>query len=131
MSQENAEAMLRVIERWGAHDPDLLAQAYHPNVEYFDRRPFGTGEFQGRDRMREMFASIFATVPDLTSQGEVVATEGGTVLTRQLLRGHAPEGGGEAVLELWALDTFRDGLIVQTEVFDSRDEALDALGVSD
>jgi ketosteroid isomerase-like protein len=56
---------------------------------------------------------------------------GDRVLAAQTLRGRGKQSGAEANWQVWNVWTFREGKIVHGQGFTSRDQALEAAGLSE
>ena len=111
MSQENVEIVRRGLEAFNRGDLEEALDTYHPHVEL---KTLLSGSVHGRDQFR-------ATI-------EQLATEMGPVhfLLEELI-----DAGdmvvGVQVAFAW---TLRNGLIVRGEIFRSRSEAFEAVGLS-
>jgi len=141
MSQENVEIVRRAYEsfnRWAAHpeiEPFLnpeVESLFHPEVEFhtYPNAP-EAGVYRGRDaviaynqRLFEQFESVRIELAEVLPAGDRVV-----VISRQ----HAVPRGGQAaavvhVVELWKI---RDGLLAERQTFSTREEALEAAGLSE
>jgi ketosteroid isomerase-like protein len=136
MSKENVEIVRRVYEASARRDKDAVLALYDPEVE-IDVTRGAVGEVAGRTVHRgheglrtffrgwyEVWESAEADLGELLDAGEnVVSTE----TTRARGRG----SGAEVNMTQHGVWTIRDGKIARVVWFTTRDEALEAAGLSD
>lgn len=53
----------------------------------------------------------------------VLEQAGDTYLARDTYAGHAANGGGEALMQWWVVDTLRDGLLAREDIYATEEEA--------
>ena len=73
--------------------------------------------------MRELMRSTFEVLPDFAISVLVLAQDGDTYLARDTYEGHAAEGGGEALMQWWVVDTLRDGRLAREDIYATEEEA--------
>jgi ketosteroid isomerase-like protein len=133
MSQENVEVVRRVYDAAAnRHSASILA-LYDPDVE-FDATRMGVGDlgiYHGHEGLRTLFGEFHQVwgeieydYEDLIEAGQHVVA----VVTRHA-RGRASGVGVEAPLAL--LWTVREGKVVRVVWFQTREEALEAAGLSE
>jgi ketosteroid isomerase-like protein len=133
MSERNVEILRRAFEAFRRGDLDAAVADIAPECEY---RPTGafpdrTSVFRGPEGykrnvawLRDEFADAYLEIHELRAVGD-------RVLASVTLGGRGKRSGAEASWDLWQVWTFRDGKAVRGEGFTSRDEALEAAGLSE
>jgi ketosteroid isomerase-like protein len=129
MSQENVEIVRRAVQAFNRHEIEL--EFFHPEVEWIENPRFpGAKTYRGRDGVKRSVEDWWDTwalvmrVEEIVDAGDRVAFWGVTKA-----RGHnsdvtvsGPFGG------VWE---FRDGMAVRVHVLGGREEALEAVGLSE
>jgi ketosteroid isomerase-like protein len=133
MSQENVEIARRAVDRWlrgGATLDAIPVEVYADDVEWdfsaypqIDGATRGTGVDSLLDTLGEFFSawqSYRAEAGEFIDAGENVVN----VL-------HETAGAGDLVVkrDLFQVWTFRHGLIVKWRTFETREQALEAVGL--
>ena len=133
MSRENVEIARRAVERWlrgGATLEAIPVEVYAGDVEWdlaaypqIDAPTRGTGVDSLLDTLREFFSaweSYRAEAGEFIDAGENVVN----VL-------HEMAGAADLFVErdLFQVWTFRDGLVVRWRTFETREQALEAVGL--
>ena len=137
MSQENVEVFRRAFEAFtrGGWEP-LFGTIWAPEIVW-DMSPAGIaglGAYHGYDELRSFFEDWFSTFPfdDWEQELDDVIDCGDEVivaLTRQ--RGRGTASGVSVELQYAQVITFREGKIVRSVVYTDRDQALEAVGLSE
>lgn len=133
MSQEPLEIVRRGYEAFSRGDPEGMVADFAPTFEYVTtgtvpgaqhvyRGPEGWLEFLAW--MRNDFDGARAEVHDLIEAGD-------QVLASVTLRGRGKQSGAEVSWDVWHLWTARDGKVVRGQGFTTRNEALEAAGLSE
>jgi ketosteroid isomerase-like protein len=137
MSQENLEVFRRAFEAFtrGGWEP-LFGTIWAPEIVW-DMSPAGIaglGVYNGFDELRSFFEDWFSTFPfddweqeldDVIDCGDEVVV----ALTRQ--RGRGSASGASVELQYAQVITFWEGKIVRSVVYTNRDQALEAVGLSE
>jgi ketosteroid isomerase-like protein len=132
MSQENIKTLHALYEAINRGDWDAAFRDADPNLEMktADRmtRP---GTFRGPQEIRRFFEDLLEPFEDVVAETEKFFERDNHVLVFVIL--HSRPRGSSATMEiriahLW---TMRDGKIVRCELFPVREEALEALGLSE
>jgi ketosteroid isomerase-like protein len=134
MSQENVELFRRAAQAWDRGDLDGLLAFYDADAELDFARYDGWVErpvFRGHaairaflEQWREPFAAYQYEVERYIDAGE-------RVLALCSQSGSGSGSTGLAIMRLAQLATFKDGLIVRIENYSNREEALEAVGLSE
>ena|SRR5256885_15922918 len=134
MSQENVELARAQYERWNDEDFDAWITGFDPEVQYVSSVSAsldGRGEFHGHEGMRRFVKSYFEAWEWFRLQPVeyIEAGERIVVVLRTIGRGRwsGVEVEGE-VAHVW---TFRGRSATRHQSFASRDEALEAAGLSE
>lgn len=130
MSQEDMEAARGVFEQWGRGDFGVI-DALPDDFELVTAREMpDAGTYRGetaRGWLRawvDSFDSLTMELVDLTDAGDRVLAE--------FVQHGVPRGGSTAVdVRTWSVTTRRDGAITRSELFLSRDDALEAAGLTE
>ena len=133
MSQENAEILHRLFQRWATGD--LTADCFDPDIEYLRTgtgNPIMEGRWLGRDEVSTAMRDYIRAFSDLRIEAERIVDLGGDrvlVLSRHNARGK--QSGVPIEHEIGDLFTMRDGRIVRYESYWIRAEAIEAAGLSE
>jgi ketosteroid isomerase-like protein len=137
MSQENAEIVRQVFDAVARRDTDAVPALYDPDVELDTSQTelaalFGHSVYRGYEGLRsfnrewhEAFEDVEAECEELIEAGEHVVA-----VTRYRVRGRASgiEVSGLARGGIWAI---RAGKVTRVRFFNTRDDALEAVGLSE
>ena len=131
MSQENVELVRRSYEAFNRRDLDAFLSLMDEDVEVVSRINVIEGGLHGHEGVRQWWQSWLDVWPDY--ELEIVETQdlGDVTLTALRARGH---GAGSDVPfrdTAWQLGRWRNGKCVFWQVFNSRQEALQAAGLSE
>lgn len=133
MSRENVEVVRLTFEAIGRWDIDALLMLYDHEIEYLPLT--GTrvesGGYVGHAGVREYFDEVAEIWEELRPRADDVRTVGEHVL---VLGGCAVRGRGSGAESdspmAWVL-TVRDGKVTRHRGYRTREEALDAVGLSE
>jgi hypothetical protein len=131
MSEENVELGNRAIDAINRRDLDAFLELMDDEVEAVSRIVALEGGLHGHAGIRRWWESWFEAFPDYDI--EIVETRdlGDVVLATLRAVGH---GAGSAVPfedQVWNASRWHGGRCVWWQVFNSREEALEAVGVSE
>ena len=133
MSHENVEVVRGLFDAYRRQAIDAVVELAHPDIEV---RPSIVGGpesnvYRGRDGVRKFFADVEAAWADFRIEVDEFCDLGATVLVlgRSFARG---EGSGIPVEAAtgWVASV-RDGKVHRFASFTSREQALDAVGLSE
>ena len=133
MSQENVEIVRRVYEAAAGRDATSLFALYDPDVE-LDANRMGVGDlgiYHGHEGLRKLFGEFHEVWGKIEYDYEELIDAGEHVVAvvRRHARGRASGVDVEAPLAL--LWTVRGGKVVRVVWFPTREEALEAAGLSE
>ena len=133
MSQENVDVVRRTFEAIGRWDIEGLLELYDPEVEYLPLT--GTrvesGGYFGHAGVRDYFEEVAEVWSEMLPRVEDVRTAGDDVV---VLGGCAVRGrgsGAESDTPMAWVIRVRDGKVIRHRGYPTREEALDAVGLSD
>jgi ketosteroid isomerase-like protein len=134
MSQENVDAARAQYERWNAGDMEAWIAGFDPNAEYVSSVVAGldgTGAYFGHAGLRTFVAQYREAWEHFQLEpGEFIAADDRVVVVMQAL-GRGRESGIVVEHEFAHVWTFRNGLAVRHESYQSRAEALEAAGLAE
>jgi ketosteroid isomerase-like protein len=132
VSQENIETFRRGVEAYNRGDLEGQLGVAHPNIEWYPltAQVEGGQAFHGHEGIREWWSNLDATFEGFAVSFDEVRDLDDAVLA--LGRVHLRFKGGVILdREGGYFARFRDGLIVWARQYPSRDEALEAAGLSE
>jgi ketosteroid isomerase-like protein len=134
MSQENVEIVRRFYESWNAQNLDAVLKCARPEIEFdwsASRAPF-RGIYLGHEGLTRFWTELQDAWEEFRLEiVEVVECDREQLVTVTAVRGRgrgsgiSMEAGGAM---LWVL---RDGMVLRGTFFQSKEEALEAVGLSE
>jgi uncharacterized protein len=134
MSQENVEIVRQMIDAFNRGDLDASSEHWADNVDYraVEGAPDDHGPIHGKVAMRAYVQDWIDTFDQFTVEPmELIDAGEGQVVGVLRNSGRAKLSGVETDLTLAALYTVRDGKIERGREYWTRDEALEAAGLSE
>jgi ketosteroid isomerase-like protein len=133
MSQENVELVRRAYEAFNRGDPEGMVADAAPEFEYVATGaiPGAGGVYGGTEQFRQFLDRWWGEFHEPRVEVQELIDAGDQVLASLTFRGRGKQSGVETNWRLWQLWTLRDGKAVRGQGFTSRDEALEAAGLSD
>jgi ketosteroid isomerase-like protein len=138
MSQENVEIVRRVYEAAVRRDAATVLALYDPDVQWDGSRSRwsevlpGNSVWRGHAEMRESFRAYYEAWDDLEDTVEELIDAGNHVISVTNTRARGRSSGTEVEWKgqagVW---TIREGRVTQVTWFPTRDEALEAAGLSE
>jgi ketosteroid isomerase-like protein len=131
MSQENVELTYRAYDAFNRRDLGAFLTLMDDDVETVSRLVAMEGAYRGHDGVRRWWRSLFDAFPDWTNEVVEMRDLGDLTVTRLHLRGHG--AGSDVPLDetIWQVVRWRQGKCVWWRTFFTRDEALEAVGLSE
>jgi ketosteroid isomerase-like protein len=133
MSQENVELLRRSVIAFNRRDLDAYLALMDDDVEGIPRAVAmeGGDYYHGHDGVRRWWKDLFDVFPDFTVEAVEVRDLGDSTLAA--LRGLGRGAGSEAPFEdtFWGTHRWRRGKCVWWRFFQTRSEALEAVGLSE
>jgi ketosteroid isomerase-like protein len=131
MSQENVEVVRRGLEAFNRGDIEAWLALTHPEVEVLDDpRVPGGQTLRGHAEIKRYFESLGRYWESIHFAPERIVDRGDEVLVLARMTTRTRRGGPEIERPLDQMVRFREGRAIRVQVFSSRDEALEAAGLS-
>jgi ketosteroid isomerase-like protein len=136
MSQENVEIVRRVYEASARRDSPAVLTLYDPEV-VIDVTHGAVGEVagrtihQGHEGLRTFFRAWYEVWERVEPDLRDLLDAGEDVVSIEITRGRGRASRIEVELEQYGVWTIRDAKIVRVKWFTTRDEALEAAGLSE
>jgi ketosteroid isomerase-like protein len=133
MSEENAAVARQTFKRICARDIHGLLELYHPAIEFLPLTgtKVESGGYHGHAGVRDYFAEADEVWEEMQPHADDVRTVGDQVV---ILGGCAVRGRGSGARSdnpmAWVL-RLRDGKVIRHRGFGTRQEALDAAGLTE
>ena len=133
MSEENVELVRRLYERFNARDEEGLMELVAPDARFhfIDWGPFPQRDYTGWEETRAFWDDIFSAFPNIRMEPTELVSEGDFVVATIENTG---QGGGSGIsvdMRTGVLAELQHGQLVRLEVFKTRREALEAVGLSE
>ena len=134
MSQENVEVVRRFEKSWSEQDLDAALECVHHELE-FDWSdsigPFG-GTYEGHDGLTRFWNDMLEAWDDFSPQMvEVLECGPERLISVDVVRARGKGSGIEMESRGAMLWTVQQGKIVRAKMFQTKDDALQALGLSE
>ena len=131
MSRESFETVREVLVALNRRDADRYLACCTDDIELIPATGRIEGGYIGRSGIQRFFADLGDTAPDIEVEIEQLETVGQNVVAfeRARARGRASEVGGE--IDFTTVYEFAGRKIRRIQVFLSREEALEAAGLSE
>jgi ketosteroid isomerase-like protein len=137
MSEENVELIRSAWQSWqqrGGSFETIPVEMYAEDVEW-DLSAYPLVDFEtrgrGRDRLLENWARYFSGWRDYRSELKELIDAGGSVVVVIVENVRIADSETEIEREIFQLWTLRDRRVVRWRVFETRDQALEAAGLSE
>ena len=138
MSQENVEVVRQLFDAVARRDTETVLSLYDPEFEWDGTRSRwaeiipGEAEFHGHEGLRRFFRLYYETWESFEDDVQELIDAGDHAISVVTSRGRGRDSGIDVE---WAGNagvwTVRDGKIVRVVWFSTREEALDAVGLSE
>ena len=138
MSQENVEVVRQVFDAAARRDQATALALYHPEIEWDTSRPgtpgdmAGSGVYRGHDGLRKWFRSWHDAWDDLVDDCEELTDAGERVVSVSTMRARGRTSGANVTSRRYSgVWTIREGKVTRVVWFATREEALEAAGLSE
>ena len=131
MSQENVEVVRSLVEAFNAGDWDRYFDRLDPHVEWWDRgdEPHATVH-RGHEGVRAFLADLAEAAQFCAEATEFVDTADWVVVCLRLHGRGSASGAEFEEREVHALK-LRDGTVIEIHEYRTREQALEAVGLSE
>jgi ketosteroid isomerase-like protein len=131
MSEANAEIFWRSCEAFDRGDYVRALDAIDPEIEY-DLTHYPEGRlYHGHDGIREAFRVWLGAFDEYRQDREVIATADDKLVVAITEHGRGKTSGAEVVRPTYAVWSMRAGKAVRITFYETRNEALEAAGLSE
>ena len=136
MSQENVEVVRRVFDAVERRDGAAALALYDADFEWdFSRVPWGEvagpGVHRGRDALPRVYREWLSAWENYEEKLEELIDAGESVISVLTGRGRGRASGAEVEITTAGVWTVRDGKVVRSVWFPTREKALEAVGLSE
>ncbi len=132
MSQENVEVVRAAWKAWERGDMDALFDTYDSAIVW-DQSHYGTAElsgvYHGHDGVREFFRAWLGPFDGYYGHADEFIDAGDAVVVSVRQGGRGKESGVEVEMTVWQAYWIRKGLIVEIAPYETRADALEAVGL--
>jgi ketosteroid isomerase-like protein len=128
MSRENVELHVRGLDAVNRRDLDALLAVMDPDVEAASALVAIEGGYHGHDGMRRWWENLFAVFPDFTLEVDEVRDFGDVTVAALRNRGHGADSATPFEQPVWHTMRWQRGMCIWWGTFQTRAEALDAVG---
>ena len=126
------DAVRAVYEEWGKGNLGVGQDLYDPKVLFTPGAGWPeAGDYRGPDGIREFMLGWLSAWTSLTVAAEEFIEAENSVVVGVLQRGVGTESGAPTEGRYFMVWTFRGRTVVRLEAFQSRAEALEAVGLSE
>jgi ketosteroid isomerase-like protein len=131
MSQQNAEAVRRIARAFNEGDIDALVAELDPNVEWEEQPIPGLDPvYRGHEGVRRWAEEVMGQeLGPLQVRIERLSEAGDAVIASIRIRGVGRSSGVEVDMHVHLVVTFREDKVARRQVFQRREEALEAVGL--
>ena len=134
MSQENVEVVRRIYD--ALDRPDAVAALWHPEVEFDVSRDIwaavvGGGHYRGPDGVRDWMLDLYGAWGQLDLDCKELIDAGDEVVSVLSVHGRGKASGIEVGYQPAGIWTIHRGQVVRVIWFASREQALEAVGLSE
>ncbi len=132
MSQENVELARKGLEALNRGGPDAVIDLCDPAVEWIAIPGFlpDAEDFHGHAGVRAWFEKVGESLTELHWEAEEILDGGDRLLVALKLRAAGRASGVEGEFRIFQAWTIRDDKLIRLESYLSRDDALQAAGLS-
>ena len=131
MSEENVELVRRTYEAVNNRDSDAVVLYFHPEIEFhaYPRSPGGV--YHGKQAAREYIENVWEHFESLRTEVDELLDAGDQVVVVTTQHPVPKRGQHEMTAHLVEVYTIRDGLLAKRLPYSTRNEALEAAGLSE
>ena len=133
MAQENVDVVRAAFAAWNAgEEMDAYLSRFHPQLVYHPRgdEPDPSPHI-GRDAYARLVLGYRDALPDMSFDMRELIDAGDRVIASTVVHGRGVASGADVTDTYVFLCMLRDGLIVECWEYGTRQEALEAVGLSE
>jgi ketosteroid isomerase-like protein len=135
MSQENVEVVQRLYDAIARRDSEAVLDLYDPDVEW-DMSGYPYGDMlerrsRGHAALRAFWRELYEAWESYEHDCHELIDAGDQVVSIVTDRGRGRASGADVEISAYGVWTIRAGRIVRAEWFSTREDALEAAGLSE
>jgi ketosteroid isomerase-like protein len=132
MSEQNVEMVRRAFEAFNRGNTDAVVADMAPDVEYVATGtiPGFGGVFRGAEEYKRFIGWVSDEFDDARVEPNEFIDAGDQVVASLTISGRGRQSGVETSWNIWQVWTLQEGKLVRGQGFTSREEALEAAGLS-
>jgi ketosteroid isomerase-like protein len=131
MSRENVEIVRRFWIAWEKGDLETIFAHYDPAIVWVNHG--GPAEFRGaylgHDGVRRVWGEWLESFKDFENHAETFIDAGENVIVSWRMSGRGKASEVPVDQSGWSVHTIRNGLLIRIDVFDTKAEAFEAVGL--
>jgi ketosteroid isomerase-like protein len=132
MSEENVEIVRRLNEAWSRGDYPTALDAIDPEIELEVAGPVDfAGTYRGHAGLEEMMRNFWGEFEDIHLEIKEAMSAGDDVVLNVRFSGRGKRSGVDVASSLWHVWSLREGKAVRWRIFPTKQEALEAAGLSE
>jgi ketosteroid isomerase-like protein len=132
MSQENVDTWRRAIQAWNERDIEGVIAEFDPDVEFLPLIAGVTNEpYRGEQGVRDFVAAVDEEFEFFVTDPNRFEDHGDVVVAVAEMHAKGRVSGAEVRRPSIHVARFLDGKVVWWQTFATRDEALEAVGLSE
>jgi ketosteroid isomerase-like protein len=131
MSRENVEVVRAVYDAFNRADADAILELAHPTVSVEDHGVIDGATYEGREGVVRFLAFQAEAFNAQSAELEELIETGHAIVASIRLRGQGPRSGVPLEGRFSHVWQIADGTVRRLRVYASRQEALEAAGLSD
>lgn len=133
MSEENLEIVRRFWNAWERGDLETIFGLYDPAIVWVNHGgPVEIrGVYVGYDGVRRVWREWLESFKEVENHPREFIDAGDSVVVSWQMSGRGKASGAPVEQFGWSIHTLRNGLLIRIDVFDTKAEALEALGLSE
>ena len=134
MSQENVEIVLRFEQNWASRDLEAALESIHDDIEFDWSNSMGPsmGTYSGHNGFTRFWTDMLEAWDEFRPESvEVFECEPGRLITLDVVRARGKGSGIEMESRGAMLWTVQEGKILRAKMFQTKAEALKAVGLSE
>ena len=132
MSQENLDAMRRGWEAYERGDLTAALEGLSPDMITYVAPPIPVaGTYHGPEGLLQLTLDWAEGFDELVVTAQEFFDAGDQIVVRTLHKSRGAESGAPVETDIWYVFTIRAGKAVRADVFNERQEALEAAGLSE
>ena len=131
MSQENVELVRRAWEAHARHDNETALRLYASDIEVEVIGLSGLEVYYGRDGVRDWFRDMLGPLTDLATTVDEWIDAGDDVIAVLRATGRGRKSGVPVEQREFHVWTVRDEQLRRLRIYQTREEALEAVGLAE